>query len=65
MVIIFSRKSNITYTKYNLNNRVTVVRDLGIFIDSKLIFKSYITHIAGFILRTSKDFKKIKVLILL
>lgn len=70
-VCSFTRKPNpIVYT-YKLSqttiNRVSVIKDLGVKFDSKLLFDSHIEEIVdkaakalGFIFRISSDFKNIK-----
>lgn len=75
-IITFSRKSKKYDYKYKINNepirRVTELRDLGVFLDEKLLFKSHIEKIVdksykmlGFVLRVSKDFKKPSTLVML
>ncbi|KAG6458410.1 hypothetical protein O3G_MSEX010832 [Manduca sexta] len=74
-IITYSRKKNIHYD-YSINDkvlqRVTLKKDLGIYLDSKLMFDSHITEVVnkaykmlGFILRVSQDFKSISTVQLL
>lgn len=67
-VVRFSRKKNVPYRVYHINqeplNEVSHTRDLGVILDSKLRFNLHIDNVAtkafkmlGFILRICKDFK--------
>ncbi|XP_045453474.1 uncharacterized protein LOC123662715 [Melitaea cinxia] len=67
--IKFTRKKNIVHSKYFIQNQqleeVSVIRDLGIILDSRLTFKDHIDYIAskawkllGFIRRNTADFKR-------
>lgn len=77
-VVSFTRKRNIITHTYSLFqeslSRETLVRDLGVYIDSKLLFDSHIKIISitdkayrmlGFVLRMSREFKRTSTLILL
>lgn len=75
-VITFSRKNKPIEYDYKINNvsicRVTELRDLGVHLDHKLLFKSHIEKIVdksyrmlGFVLRITKDFKRPSTLIML
>lgn len=72
-VVTYSRKRKLVEYDYTLKNvslsRETVVRDLGVFHDSKLLFDAHIDSIVskasralGFLMRTSSDFKQAKTL---
>ncbi|CAH2106212.1 unnamed protein product [Euphydryas editha] len=72
-VVTFSRKFSNLFTSYKINDqlisRCSVVRDLGIFHDSKLIFDEHVDNIVakaskalGFIMRCSTGFTKAKTL---
>lgn len=74
--ISFSRKKSTITFNYSLNDellkRVTVVKDLGVLLDNKLILSSHIEDITvrayrllGFILRVGKEFNNAKTLIIL
>lgn len=67
--ITFTKKSNIIQFEYSLCNtpleKVSLIKDLGVFFDSKLHFDYHINHIInkafqlyGFVMRTCKPFKK-------
>lgn len=67
-VISYSRKKNTILYPYIIKNkllkRVSEIRDLGVLLDSKLLFQSHVEHITskalkmlGFILRVSSVFK--------
>ena len=75
-IISFSRRAKVLKFDYNLNGvairRVTEVRDLRVYIDSKLFFGLHVEQMIsrayrmlGFVLRTSRDFKKGTTLVLL
>lgn len=72
-VISFSRKQNNISSSYSMKGQflpqMTVVRDLGVYHDSKLIFQEHIekivakaSRVLGFIMRISKCFNKVKTL---
>ena len=67
-VISFSRRRTIYYHDYSINeiqiNRTSVIRDLGVFLDSKMSFKFHVNIIIskansrlGLIKRFGKEFK--------
>ncbi|XP_045448929.1 uncharacterized protein LOC123657427 [Melitaea cinxia] len=67
--IKFTRKKNIVHSKYFIQKQqleeVSVIRDFGIILDSRLTFKDHIDYIAskawkllGFIRRNTADFKR-------
>lgn len=75
-IMTYSRKqTNITFNYTvtgSILDRKTVIKDLGIFFDSTLTFNYHIHNLKltslknlGFIIRNSKDFRKIKTLTLL
>ena len=75
-VISYSRKRNPIDYSYLLNSiqikRVSVVKDLGVLLDSGLLFRDHVDYIVnkafrmlGFILRISKEFKNTSTVILL
>lgn len=75
-IISFSRKKTTIQYDYTINNsilnRVTEVRDLGVFLDSKLLFRSHFEKITakaykmlGFLIRQTADFKDINTFIIL
>jgi hypothetical protein len=66
--IIYTRKRNILLSEYTITGtkleEVSTIKDLGVVMDSKLRFSSYLDNIIsesikslGFILRSSNDFK--------
>lgn len=70
-VISFTRKRHNFLSRYTLKGacleRVNVVKDLGVLLDSKLLFDHHVNHIVdkahrtlGFILRASSPFKNMK-----
>jgi hypothetical protein len=72
-VVTYSRKRNLVLVDYMLSNvvlkRETVIRDLGVLHDHKLVFDSHINNIIskasralGFIMRSSRDFRHAKTL---
>lgn len=74
--ITFTRNLNKIVFSYTLNGellkRVNVVKDLGIYLDTKLSFDHHIESVVhksfknlGFILRTTKDFKREKSVLIL
>lgn len=68
--ISFTRNKNILNSQYFISNKtlpkVTEVKDLGVYLDSKLLFDVHINYISkkanrvlGFLFRTCHDFKNI------
>ena len=68
--ITFTRNTNKVQFNYNIDNtilnRVSVIKDIGVYFDTKMIFDHHVQHIVakakkslGFIIRTCKCFKKI------
>ena len=75
-IITFTRKKDPIIFNYKLENnlvtRQSVIRDLGVYLDDRLLFTSHINLMAqkaykmlGFVLRISKDFKRAETLITL
>lgn len=77
-VIIFNslEKKHKIKSEYYISDalicKVDVIRDLGVFLDSKLKFAAHIEHITsaalkslGFVLRNAREFKKISTVITL
>lgn len=75
-VITFSRKRNNIVFPYHINGnkleKVSVIKDLGVLLDSKLMFDIHICattekayRMLGFVLRVSRDFRHISTVLLL
>lgn len=69
----FSRKNQVLDKGYIIRNlmisKINVIKDLGVFHDNKLLFDTHIDHIIkkankalGFVMRSSKEFKNLKVI---
>lgn len=72
-IATYSRKPSVLNNNYTLKNHIlqrrSLVRDLGVYHDSKLIFDSHVDAVVsraskalGFVLRNSSSFKEIKTL---